>query len=50
MQCQAAMSLGWIGALAKSALPALRKLAKKHPTDTAFRKAIQRIEKALGDE
>jgi HEAT repeat protein len=46
VQRKAAMSLGWIGGLSRPALPALRKLAAKHPRDTAFRKAVERIEKA----
>src|SRR5207302_1057795 len=44
VQREAARALGKIGALSRPALPALRKLAEKHPKDTAYRKAIERIE------
>jgi HEAT repeat protein len=46
VQRQAAMALGWIGPLSKPALPALRRLAEKHPRDSAFRKAVERITNA----
>jgi HEAT repeat protein len=46
VQRLAAMSLGQIGSLSSPALPALRRLAEKHPSDGAFRKAVERIEKA----
>jgi HEAT repeat protein len=41
---QAALSLGWMGALADPALPDLCRLAKISKPNEAFRKAIQRIE------
>jgi HEAT repeat protein len=47
VQCSAATALGRIGALSGPALPALRKLADKHPRDGDFRKAVERIEKAV---